>query len=236
MALPAYLMARVHLVTYVDSVIIGSLMILVPGLLFTNAMRDIIFGDTNSGINRVVQVLLIAVSIALGTGTALSITTSVWGTAVIPTATIDPVISLLGAAVGCVGFAIIFNIHGPGVAICTIGGVLTWIVYLLTIRLGCTEIIAYFWGTVCSALYAEIMARIRKYPAISYLVIAAFPLLPGGGVYYTMNYAVQGDMENFSQRGMQTIAIAGAMAAAILLVSTAFRLVGTLKTHRLEQK
>ena len=236
MALPAYLMARVHLVTYVDSVIIGSLMILVPGLLFTNAMRDIIFGDTNSGINRVVQVLLIAVSIALGTGTALSITTSVWGTAVIPTATIDPVISLLGAAVGCVGFAIIFNIHGPGVVICTIGGVLTWIVYLLTIRLGCTEIIAYFWGTVCSALYAEIMARIRKYPAISYLVIAAFPLLPGGGVYYTMNYAVQGDMENFSQRGMQTIAIAGAMAAAILLVSTAFRLVGTLKTHRLEQK
>ncbi len=40
-----------------DAITIGALMILVPGLLFTNAMRDIIYGDTNSGINRIVQVL-----------------------------------------------------------------------------------------------------------------------------------------------------------------------------------
>ena len=57
-----------------DAVIIGTLMILVPGLLFTNAMRDIIFGDTNSGINRIVQVLLIAAAIALGTGAAWNLT------------------------------------------------------------------------------------------------------------------------------------------------------------------
>ena len=42
--------------------IIGALMLLVPGLLFTNAMRDIMYGDTNSGLNRVVLVLLIAVA------------------------------------------------------------------------------------------------------------------------------------------------------------------------------
>jgi len=235
MALPAYCMYRFHLVTYIDSVIIGSLMILVPGLLFTNAMRDIIFGDTNSGINRVVQVLLIAVSIALGTATALSLVNSLWGVSIAPAAVIGVVSSLAGAVVGCIGFSIIFNIHGPGIILCAAGGMLTWIVYLLTVYLGGTEISAYFWGTVCAAMYAEIMARIRKYPAISYLVISAFPLLPGGGVYYTMNYAVQGNITSFSQQGMQTVAIAGAMAAAILLVSTAFRLASSLKAHRLEK-
>ena len=57
-----------------DSSIIGALMILVPGLLITNSMRDIIYGDTNSGINRIVQVLLSAFAIALGTAAAWRIT------------------------------------------------------------------------------------------------------------------------------------------------------------------
>lgn len=66
MAVPAYLAAGFHLVDYIDFVIIGTLMILVPGLLITTSMRDIIYGDTNSGINRIVQVLLSAFAIALG--------------------------------------------------------------------------------------------------------------------------------------------------------------------------
>ena len=67
MAVPAYLAAGFHLVDYIDFVIIGTLMILVPGLLITTSMRDIIYGDTNSGINRIVQVLLSSFAIALGT-------------------------------------------------------------------------------------------------------------------------------------------------------------------------
>ena len=67
MALLAYGMYALGIARNPDTVTIGALMILVPGLLFTNAMRDIIYGDTNSGVNRIVQVLLIAAAIALGT-------------------------------------------------------------------------------------------------------------------------------------------------------------------------
>ena len=68
------------------------------------------------------------------------------------------------------------------------------------------------------------MARIRKCPALIYLVVAIFPLLPGAGIYYTMRYAVEGDMNMFLHKGMQTAAEAGVMAVAILLVATIFRL------------
>jgi uncharacterized membrane protein YjjB (DUF3815 family) len=68
------------------------------------------------------------------------------------------------------------------------------------------------------------MARVRKYPAISYLVVSIFPLIPGASVYYTMNYAVRGDMDSFASQGMHTIAIAGFMAVGILMMSTAFRI------------
>ncbi len=56
-----------------DAVIIGALMLLVPGLIFTNAMRNILTGNLISGPNLVIQALLIATAIALGTGFVLSL-------------------------------------------------------------------------------------------------------------------------------------------------------------------
>ena len=100
-----------------DTVIIGTLMILVPGLLFTNAIRDIIFGDTNSGINRIVQVLLVAAAIALGTGVAWNLSSTL-GEMLLnsPTQSYSWIIQCIAAFIGCIGFSFIFNIHSgqPG--------------------------------------------------------------------------------------------------------------------------
>ena len=60
-----------------DFITIGALMILVPGIAFTNAMRDIMAGDLTSGVNKVVEALLIATAIALGTGFVLSLAPAV---------------------------------------------------------------------------------------------------------------------------------------------------------------
>ena len=226
MAIPAYGLNAAGLVPNPDAAVIGALMILVPGLLFTNAMRDIIYGDTNSGINRVVQVLLIAMAIALGTAAAWNVCTNLWSAIPsAPSVNYHFLIQALAAFVSCVGFGILFNVHGPGGLLCALGGTLTWLVYLLTLRLGGGDLAGYFFGTLFASLYAEAMARIRKFPAIAYLVISIFPLIPGAGAYYTMNSAVQGQMDKFASQGMHTAAIAGVMAVAILLVSTAVRMI-----------
>lgn len=57
----------------VDTVIISSIMLLVPGMAITNAIRDSIAGDLISGITRALEAFLIAISIALGTGAMLSL-------------------------------------------------------------------------------------------------------------------------------------------------------------------
>ena len=225
MAVLAYGLSVVGVVQNADTVIIGTLMILVPGLLFTNALRDIIYGDTNSGLNRIVMVFMIAVAIALGTGAALQ---AVSAAIALPPSVEDilhpAAIQLLACMVGCLGFSILFNIHGPGGLLCTLGGVLTWATYMIVIALGGSDILGYLWATIFASVYSEVMARIRKYPAISYLVVSIFPLIPGASVYYTMTHAVKGDMASFADMGMRTIAIAGAIAVGILLVSTAFRI------------
>lgn len=216
-----------------DVVIIGTLMILVPGLLFTNAMRDIIFGDTNSGINRIVQVLLIAAAIALGTGVAWNLSNTLGGMLVnSPTQSYSWFVQCVAAFVGCIGFSFIFNIHGPGMLLCALGGAISWAVYCLSTHLGCSNTMCYFLSALIAATYAEAMARIRKYPAISYLVISIFPLIPGSGIYYTTNCLVMGDMSGFTSMGKQTIAIAGVIAVGILMISTLVRLLNEWKKHK----
>ena len=56
---------------HVDKIIIGSIMLLVPGLAITNAIRDTIAGDLLAGISRAVEAFLIAIAIAVGSGIVL---------------------------------------------------------------------------------------------------------------------------------------------------------------------
>ena len=232
MTLVAYATGSIGFAGNTDAVVIGALMLLVPGLLFTNAMRDIIFGDTNSGTNRIVQVLLIAAAIALGTGAALNLADLIWA---IPDSSIAIeyvwLLQCIAANIGCLGFAMIFNIHGPGVALCILGGGLSWAAYCAVLHFSGSDILAYFGAAIVSAAYSEAMARIRKYPAISYLVVSIFPLIPGASIYYTTGYVVRGDMAGFASKGTHTIAIAGAIAVGILMVSTLVRLWGVWKQH-----
>ena len=56
-----------------DLITIGVLMLLVPGMALTNAMREIMAGDIISGVNRTAEVILVATAIAIGTALPLMI-------------------------------------------------------------------------------------------------------------------------------------------------------------------
>ena len=233
MAVPAYLLAGFQLLDYVDAVIIGSLMILVPGLLITNSMRDIIYGDTNSGINRIVQVFLSAFAIAMGTAAAWRLTAGVYGMTTIGGLAGHPMWAQdMMIFVACTGFMILFNVHGWGSLLCALGGVLTWTSYLLLRQLGFDIYGMNFFAAVVAAIYSETMARSRKYPVTSYLVISSIPLLPGAGIYYTMSIGLGGDVQAALHKGLETAGVAGSIAVAILLVSTVFRLITSLRSKR----
>ena len=226
MALFAYLLAKFGLARNIDTSVIGTLMLLVPGLLFTNSLRDIIFGDINSGVNRVVTAVLIASAVALGTAAAWNTAQYLWG---IPTApaplTHPPLVTCTGTAIACTGFLYVWNIHGRGKWVCPVGGFLTWAVFCFAKDLGFGYAMCCLFSTIFAAAYAEVMARVRKYPAISYLVIGLISLIPGSNIYYTAQQAVQGNMDRFIQEGTLLVVTAGVMAVGIILVSSVARII-----------
>lgn len=62
-----------------DTIIIGSIMLLVPGLVITNAIRDTLSGDLLSGISRSIEAIIIAASIAIGTALGFKIMVFILG-------------------------------------------------------------------------------------------------------------------------------------------------------------
>ena len=119
----------------------------------------------------------------------------------------------------CLGFSVIFNIHGLGMFICGAGGALGWLVYLLCSRpLGLGDMWSALLAGVAISAWSEAMARLRKCPVTGYLLVAFFPLVPGAGIYYTMYYFIMNDNAACLQKGIETIKIAVAIALGVVLV------------------
>ena len=139
-------------------------------------------------------------------------------------------IPVLAAFAACAGFAVIYNIHGPGILISALGGSLGWLAYHLAGALW-EDIMQTLCASIVIAAYSEIMARVRRCPVTGYLLVAIFPLVPGSGVYHTMEHAVNGDNEAFLDTFLHTLGLAGAIAVGVLLVSSLVRMWGIFRHH-----
>ncbi len=147
------------------------------------------------------------------------------------------VLPCLWAFGACLAFAVIFNIHGLGMFICGAGGALGWLVYLLCSRpLGLGDMLSALLAGVSISVWSETMARLRKCPVTGYLLVAFFPLVPGGGIYYAMKFAIAGQTRNFGNTLMHTVEFAGALALGVLLVSSAVRMRRTVAERRRGQR
>ena len=80
-----------------------------------------------------------------------------------------------------------------------------------------------FSGSVVFSLYSEILARVCKTPVTTFIICALIPLVPGGGMYRTMQQAIAGNIDKALAIGLNTISIAGVLVLGILLVSTLMR-------------
>lgn len=62
----AILLVKLGIGQHQDFIMIGGIMIVIPGMAMTNSIRDMLIGDVASGVLRLISTLLIAVSIAAG--------------------------------------------------------------------------------------------------------------------------------------------------------------------------
>ena len=132
-------------------------------------------------------------------------------------------VQLVTAFLGSLGFSVLFNVRRTKLLIAGFGGLLSWGVYLLLAQWLTEGPMLCFYASVCVSIYAEVFARVKKTPTTSFLVPGMIPLIPGGALYNTMQYAIAGNWEEFFPTAAYTLRVALALAAGIILISSVMR-------------
>ncbi len=134
------------------------------------------------------------------------------------------IIQILTGFIGTVGFAVLFNIRGKRLVATSIGGLLSWFLFVILSAFVSSEAICYFIVAWAISNYSEIMARVLKTPTTTFITAALIPLIPGGSLYYTMANAFHGNMEEFLQKAIYTLQLSSALALGIIVSTTLFNI------------
>ncbi|MDU1411741.1 MAG: threonine/serine exporter family protein [Clostridium sp.] len=143
------------------------------------------------------------------------------------------ILQVIYAFIVSLGFGILFNVRNKNLFFAALGGALGWFCYSITLNLYSSEMLAIFLASISISIYAEIFSRVLKNPVTLFLICSLIPLVPGSGMYYTVLEAVQGNVMESLNKGIETLSLAGLIALGIIVVSTLSRLVQ--KIHYLKK-
>lgn|SRR5574344_706566 len=106
-----------------------------------------------------------------------------------------------------------------------------WVLYEIVLARTGSAAESYLAGSFAVAIFSEFVAVITHNPATVFLLPGLLPLVPGGGIFYMMRYAVQGNLAESLHEGYETLIAAGAIALGIALASSAARIGSLFKKN-----
>lgn len=142
------------------------------------------------------------------------------------------IIKSIYALVATLTFGILFNIRGKKLALASLGGGLSWFIYLLVTSYGKSSVLSLFIASLVAGVFSEMMARIMKTPVTTFVICAIIPLVPGGGMYYTMLHSIRGNINQSLNTGLETLTSAGAIAVGIILVSSTSKYIALMRANK----
>ena len=218
-------MYRIGLGTHLSNMIIGAIIPLIPGVAFTNGIRDLANEDYIAGITRLLDAMLTFFCIALGVAFAFMLDMNIFGEILaLQALTNDPqtasfAVQLVAAFLGTVAFAARFGVprtHYLDAGFC---GMMGWLLYLVLSRytsMSPVEII--FCATTLVTFTALLQSAARKCPITVFLICGIFPLVPGAGIFWTTYNIVSNHVPDAIQTGFVALKAAVAIAFGILVV------------------
>ena len=114
---------------------------------------------------------------------------------------LDALVTVLTATIGTLGFSLLFSVPRRRLFYATFSGTVSIVGYLVAGMFSDSELVCNLIGMVAAATYVEIMARVTRCPVTLYLIPSTVPLIPGGGLYYTMFYIVEGNVGLAAAKG-----------------------------------
>lgn len=209
------------------NMIIGSIIPLIPGVPFTNGIRDLANEDYIAGSTRLADAMTVFFCIAAGVALTFLIEGRIEnGIIVLEGMNTDSQtavwpIQLVAAFLGTAGFAVLFGVPRDQylpVGLCGLAG---WTVYLLMMgTAGASVVESTFVATLAVVLVSRFMAVRRRCPVIVFQICGVFPLIPGAGIFWTAYYVVVKQLGIAVTTGFTALGVAVAIVLGIIFVTS----------------
>ena len=218
-------MYRLGLGTHLSNMIIGAIIPLIPGVAFTNGIRDMANEDYIAGTTRLLDAMLSFFCIALGVALAFMLDENIFGQMhrleglVADPQTSNIVVQLIAAFLGTVSFAALFGVPRKYYLDAGFCGMIGWLLYLDLNRytaMSPAEVI--FCATALVTLTALLQSIGRKCPITVFLISGIFPLVPGAGIFWTSYNIVSNQLPDALHTGFAALKATVAIAFGILVV------------------
>ena len=217
------------------NMIVGSLIPLIPGVAFTNGIRDLADEDYIAGATRLLDAMMVFFCIAAGVAITFMADFLIEGNMLIVNGTEPDALTgtipfqALAAFVGTLGFAVLFGVPRRNYAGTAVIATLGWVTYLLFERCTILGVIgSTFLATVVVVILARIFAVWFRTPSTVYLITGVFPMIPGGGIFWTTFFLVSSRFGMAAHSGFNAMGVTAAIVLGIVIISslppTLFRL------------
>ena len=143
----------------------------------------------------------------------------------------DDLILLAMALLVTLGSALLFSVRPKLVPFAVLGGVIGAGFYILCIELTSSHFFSNFAGAFAVTAYSEFCAIKLRAPAAIFLMPGNIPLVPGGGLFYTMKAIITQNGEELRVQGSKTAFTALGLACGVMVASMIFNYVRKLITH-----
>ncbi len=132
------------------------------------------------------------------------------------------------AFLAILGFSIRSNLKGIRILFTALSGGLCWAIYLIILYYSKSMLFSVFVAIILVCIYSEIVAPRLKTPVSVFVTCAIIPLVPGRGLFNSMQLYIAGDNLHASKAILQTLLIAGTISIAIAIVSSVTNLINKL--------
>lgn len=211
------------------NMVVGTLILLIPGVAFTNGLRDVANEDYLAGMTRLIDALMMFLCIAIGVCFAFVAHSWLIGGVIQLSGTVTDsftaqlLVQVLVAFVGTYSFAILFGVPRAFYLPAGLVGMMGWLVYMIIMRYTPAGAFA---STFVAATVVAFLSRFSalrfKCPSTVFLICGIFPLIPGAGVFWSAYYIASSQFEAAMSTGLNAVKITLAIVLGIIIAANVF--------------
>lgn len=197
-------------------------MLLVPGVTFVTAIRELSQGNTVIGSSQFMYALISASSISVGVAVLLELLPFAGQLSnsfpIVEYSLMGGIFQALAAAVGTVAFSVLYRVPFRYYWDIGLVGGGAWFLYLLLSYLGFWDGGAVFVAALFVSFISQCLAIRKRCPASMFLLTSMFPLVPGLSFYRFVYLLLIGQSELGQDYLRMAVVSAIAIAVAIAMV------------------